>query len=148
MRQICFVHRSKCKIKQRDHSIHKKMNSVLQYFLPSLIVEKARQCYVAFILFLSSDLGGMILTSKGMKNSKSALVCCRSKQYSWASFSAVHVLGERLWLLRTVRASTIESLPFGTFWTSEKPKGLPCKLDFGSLRSSSIRAGTSFCFKS
>lgn len=67
------------------------------------------------IAFLSS--GGLILTSKVTKYLRTEFTSFSSKWYSWAIFSAVHVSGESLWLLRSVNASTTVTLPLGMSMT-------------------------------
>lgn len=106
------------------------------------MTEDAPQFYVSLICggasgLGGSDLGGIIFTSKGMKKVRSPWVSFKSKEYSWATFSGVHVWGSSLWLLSALRASTMEIFPLGTSVISQIPYGSPGKLYFNGLRSSS-----------
>lgn len=87
--------------------------------------------------FVTAVFGGMIWTWKGMKNFTRAFVSLRSRLYSWAIFSAVHVCGWFWWLLRAFSASTRVTLPLGTSVSSTRPSCSPGRLYFRGRRSAS-----------
>lgn len=85
----------------------------------------------------------MISTLKGTKKSKRAFVSFKSREYSCAIFSGLHIWGWCWWLPIAFRASAMVSLPMGTSVSSTRPNGDAGTLNLRSRRCS-LPAVTSF----